>query len=74
MAAILLSGANKDGARGLQTVHRNGGYTIVQDPASAQAATMPLAALALFKPNQVLTPDKIIHFLKKLNNAKNNRL
>jgi two-component system chemotaxis response regulator CheB len=45
LAAVLLTGANHDGARGLAQVKRRGGLTIVQDPQDAQVATMPLAAL-----------------------------
>jgi two-component system, chemotaxis family, protein-glutamate methylesterase/glutaminase len=42
---IILSGANEDGASGLQTVRRLGGMTAVQDPQQAPAAQMPAAAL-----------------------------
>ncbi len=46
LAGVILSGASQDGAHGLQAVHRAGGRTFVQAPATAQATTMPLAALA----------------------------
>ena len=45
--AILLSGANADGAAGLATVKAHGGLTWVQEPASARVPHMPEAALAL---------------------------
>ena len=35
--AILLTGANADGARGLRAVKRQGGLAIVQNPATADA-------------------------------------
>ncbi|WP_126363572.1 chemotaxis protein CheB [Pseudomonas fluorescens] len=54
LAAVLLTGANHDGARGLAEVKRYGGLTIVQDPDDAQVATMPLAALKLQQPDHVL--------------------
>ncbi len=54
LLAVILSGANKDGAVGLKRVSDLGGYTIVQNPDEAQISTMPKAALDLFKPNQVL--------------------
>lgn len=55
LVGVLLSGANDDGAAGLAAIHAAGGYTIVQDPASASMPTMPEAALARF-PRQ--TPGK----------------
>ncbi|WP_440972571.1 chemotaxis protein CheB [Pseudomonas koreensis] len=54
LAAVLLTGANHDGARGLKQVKQRGGLTIVQDPKDAQVATMPLAALKLQQPDHVL--------------------
>jgi two-component system, chemotaxis family, protein-glutamate methylesterase/glutaminase len=43
--AIILTGANNDGALGLQSVRKKGGLTAVQDPTTAQSAAMPAAAL-----------------------------
>lgn len=43
---LLLSGANNDGAAGLQAIARSGGITAVQSPADARVPTMPAAALA----------------------------
>ena len=54
LAAILLTGANQDGARGLSQVKQSGGLTIIQDPDEAQVATMPRAALELFQPDCIL--------------------
>lgn len=45
LTGVILTGASPDGAHGLQTVHRAGGRTFVQDPATAEASTMPRAAL-----------------------------
>jgi two-component system chemotaxis response regulator CheB len=45
LAGILLTGANIDGAEGMQRIRQRGGLTVVQDPKEAQAATMPLEAL-----------------------------
>jgi two-component system chemotaxis response regulator CheB len=41
---IVLTGANDDGAAGLRRLVERGGYGIVQDPATAESATMPRAA------------------------------
>jgi len=54
LAAVLLTGANRDGARGLAQVKRRGGMTIVQDPDEAQVATMPQAALDIHQPDHIL--------------------
>ncbi|OYQ30041.1 chemotaxis protein CheB [Pseudomonas mandelii] len=54
LAAVLLTGANRDGARGLAHVKQSGGLTIVQDPDEAQVATMPLAALDTHQPDHIL--------------------
>ncbi|NUT74781.1 chemotaxis protein CheB [Pseudomonas sp. C1C7] len=54
LAAVLLTGANRDGAHGLAQVKRHGGLTIVQDPNEAQVATMPQAALAIHQPDHIL--------------------
>jgi two-component system chemotaxis response regulator CheB len=43
---VVLTGANDDGARGLQAVRAGGGHAIVQDPSDAEAPRMPAAALA----------------------------
>jgi len=66
LVGIILSGANKDGAKGLKAVKDNGGYTIVQDPKEAQVDTMPAASQAITKVDLVLTTDQIISFLSKL--------
>jgi two-component system chemotaxis response regulator CheB len=46
LVGVILTGANQDGARGLQAVRARGGLAIVQDPASAEVPFMPLAAVA----------------------------
>ena len=42
---IVLTGANEDGALGLKRIADRGGYTIVQDPETAESRVMPQAAL-----------------------------
>ena len=66
LAAVLLTGANHDGARGLAEVKRRGGLTIVQDPQEAQVATMPQAALNIQQPDHVLTLNGIGRLLVEL--------
>ena len=45
LLGVVLTGANHDGAAGLEAVRRAGGITCVQDPASAQVPQMAEAAL-----------------------------
>ncbi|WP_367752885.1 chemotaxis protein CheB [Flavobacterium sp. WC2430] len=57
---ILLSGANEDGAMGLKIIAKNGGETIVQDSNEAEYASMPRAAIELYKKHKVFTLNDII--------------
>jgi two-component system chemotaxis response regulator CheB len=66
LAAVLLTGANRDGASGLAQVKQRGGLTIVQDPEEAQVATMPLAALDVHQPDHVLPIHGIGRLLVEL--------
>lgn len=66
LAAILLTGANRDGAHGLAQVKRHGGLTIVQDPDEAQVATMPRAALDIHQPDHILPIGGIGRLLVEL--------
>lgn len=62
LLAIVLTGANEDGARGLASVRERGGFAVVQDPAEALHATMPRAALDVAGADLVL-PLAAIHDL-----------
>jgi len=42
---VILTGANRDGARGAAEIRRRGGTIIVQDPHTAESSIMPAAAL-----------------------------
>lgn len=54
LMAVLLTGANEDGAAGLRTVRRAGGLTLAQSPEEAFAAAMPAAAIAQGSVDHVL--------------------
>lgn len=45
LIGVVLSGANADGAEGLRTIRRLGGFALVQDPSEAAVPAMPLAAI-----------------------------
>ncbi|WP_434630651.1 chemotaxis protein CheB [Pseudomonas sp. Z1-29] len=66
LLAVVLTGANSDGARGLARVKELGGITVVQDPREAQVSTMPEAALTLHEPDHILTLQGIGQLLAGL--------
>ncbi len=66
LVGILLSGANEDGARGLEAIGAAGGLVVVQDPATAPMPAMPQAALARGAAHHVLTPPGIADLLADL--------
>ncbi len=66
VVAVLLTGANADGADGLAEIQRRGGRTIVQDPETCVRPEMPEAALAAMTPDAVLGLDGIAAELGRL--------
>ncbi len=46
LIGVVLTGANADGALGLKKIKAQGGFSIVQNPATALASAMPAAAIA----------------------------
>ena len=66
LVGILLTGANHDGAAGMAQIHARGGLTVVQDPADAQVATMPQAAIDACAPDLVLPQATIRELLQLL--------
>lgn len=63
---ILLTGANKDGAKGMKSIKDHGGITVVQDPKECTIDTMPKAAIAATEIDLILKVDEIIAFLNQL--------
>jgi two-component system, chemotaxis family, protein-glutamate methylesterase/glutaminase len=70
--AVLLTGANEDGAQGMHYIHRRGGMTVAQDPATAEAPVMPESAIKLGCVDHVLPLNDIGPFL--LEQVKNRRV
>ncbi|CAN5613609.1 chemotaxis protein CheB [soil metagenome] len=66
LVAVLLSGANADGARGLRTVQLLGGYTIVENPATAEVNYMPQEAIKLSKLHHIVDGKAIPGYLHQL--------
>lgn len=59
LTGILLTGSNNDGANGLHTIKKYGGLTLVENPETAFAKTMPCSAIELFQPDYVLSLNDI---------------
>ena len=63
LAGVILTGANEDGAKGIEYIHRRGGFTIAQSPVSAEAPAMPEAAIKTGAVSRVLDLEAIGPFL-----------
>ena len=63
---LLLTGANSDGTRGLAKIRAAGGYAIVQDPATAESAEMPAAAIKDGAVDKVIPLDEISNELIRI--------
>ncbi|HVH48204.1 MAG TPA: chemotaxis protein CheB [Labilithrix sp.] len=57
--AVLLTGANQDGTRGLNRIRAAGGVAIVQDPNTAESPEMPTSAIASGAVDSVLPLGEI---------------
>jgi two-component system chemotaxis response regulator CheB len=66
LVAVILTGANADGAYGVERVKRRGGVVIAQDPATAEKREMPGAAIATGAVDHVLPLDGIAPKLMEL--------
>ncbi|MES2784513.1 MAG: chemotaxis protein CheB [Pseudomonadota bacterium] len=66
LAAVLLTGANDDGARSMAYAGELGALTVVQDPASAQNSDMPAAAIARRTPDFILPLEGIRELMTHL--------
>ncbi|NJP05059.1 MAG: chemotaxis-specific protein-glutamate methyltransferase CheB [Chloroflexaceae bacterium] len=62
---VLLSGMGRDGAIGMQTIHRAGGYTLAQDEATCTIYGMPRAAYELDAVDEMLPPEGILQAIKQ---------
>lgn len=66
LIGVVLTGANSDGARGAKRIKERGGFVIVQDPATAEAPSMPEAAIAAGRVDRILPLERIGPFLVEL--------
>lgn len=66
LLAIILTGANADGAEGIKVIRQLGGTTIAQDPATASFPIMPQAAVDTGYIEHIMNLDEIKNFLKNI--------
>jgi len=66
VAGVVLTGANDDGALGLQAIKAYGGLCAVQSPDEAPAREMPDAAIASAKPQLVAPLNDLIQWIVAL--------
>ncbi len=73
LIGVILTGANSDGSKGMQMIKEVGGLSVVQDPQTAEAATMPESAIAATEIDHILPLTEIAAFLLTIVNpaAKN---
>jgi two-component system chemotaxis response regulator CheB len=67
---VLLTGVNQDGAAGLARIAAAGGYTIAENPETAERPEMPAAAVARGAVRKVLELERIGPFLAALSTAR----
>ena len=63
---IVLTGANEDGARGLEHIVKRGGRALVQDPKTAEIPIMPEAAIRAVPTAEVLPLNRLAPRLLEL--------
>jgi two-component system, chemotaxis family, protein-glutamate methylesterase/glutaminase len=66
LIAIILTGANQDGAKGMRAVSEAGGVALVQNPDGAFASAMPEAAIEICPGARVMSLDAITAYLQEV--------
>lgn len=64
--AVLLSGANADGVKGLYRIKKVGGLTIVQHPDDAVVSYMPQQAIDFFEVDYIAATQEIAAIINRL--------
>lgn len=64
--ALLLTGMSRDGTSGLKQIRERGGFTVVQDPVTAQGRIMPETAIESAVADKILPLEQIGSFLLDL--------
>lgn len=63
LIGIILTGANKDGAAGIQAIKKRGGITVAQNPKTALFPVMPQAAIDTGSVQYVFDLEEVKNFL-----------
>lgn len=71
LIGIILTGLNYDGAAGLKEIKDKGGLAIVEDPATAEWASMPKSAIEATEVDYIVPLEEIVPLLIKLQQQKN---
>ena len=66
LIGVVMTGASRDGAEGLQLIKQHGGYTIVQDPDSAESSLMPRAAIDATEVDKIAALEDLAKILENL--------
>lgn len=61
--AVMLTGADSDGAQGAKCVKAECGIVVVQDPTDCQSDRMPLATMAAVNVDKIMKLNEIVPFL-----------
>jgi two-component system chemotaxis response regulator CheB len=73
LIGIILTGAGSDGAKGLKMLKEKGGLAVIQDPADADADSMPRSALAAVNADYVLPLKEMVRLLCALAERERNK-
>jgi two-component system CheB/CheR fusion protein len=63
---VILSGTGSDGTNGLRAINEAGGFTLVQEPESAEFDGMPRTAIATGIIDRVLSPAELARVINQL--------
>jgi two-component system chemotaxis response regulator CheB len=69
LITLLLSGGNSDGSDGMAYVQSKGGFTVVQDPVTADVPYMPQQAILRLSVDLVVPTDELPGLMKGLGRA-----
>ena len=65
VVAVVLSGGNADGAEGMQYIKAQGGFTIIQDPETAEVPYMPQQVLLRMGVDLVVPTEELPGLIKR---------